>query len=101
MKIFEYQPCFLHLKMVLVDDWVSIGSCNFDHWNLRFNLEANVEAIDPQLTADVVASFERDFALSRQVDLDDWQARPLWRRVKQRIWGWLDRVVVNLLDRRD
>ena len=101
VKIFEYQPCFLHLKMVVVDDWVSIGSCNFDHWNLRFNLEANVEAIDPQLTADVVASFERDFALSRQVDLDDWQARPLWRRVKQRIWGWLDRVVVNLLDRRD
>lgn len=101
VRIFEYQPCFLHLKMVLVDDWVSIGSCNFDHWNLRFNLEANVEAIDPQLTADVVASFERDFALSRQVDLDDWQARPLWRRVKQRIWGWLDRVVVNLLDRRD
>ena len=100
VKIFEYQPCFLHLKMVVVDDWVSIGSCNFDHWNLRFNLEANVEAIDPQLTADVVASFERDFALSRQVDLDDWQARPLWRRVKQRIWGWLDRVVVNLLDRR-
>lgn len=101
VKIFEYQPCFLHLKMVVVDDWVSIGSCNFDHWNLRFNLEANVEAIDPQLTADVVASFERDFALSRQVDLDDWQARPLWRRVQQRIWGWLDRVVVNLLDRRD
>ncbi len=30
------QPCFLHLKMVLVDEWVSIGSCNFDHWNLRF-----------------------------------------------------------------
>lgn len=101
VKIFEYQPCFLHLKMVVVDDWVSIGSCNFDHWNLRFNLEANVEAIDPQLTADVVASFERDFALSRQVDLDDWQTRPLWRRVQQRIWGWLDRVVVNLLDRRD
>jgi len=40
VQIFEYQPCFLHLKMVLVDDWVSIGSCNFDHWNLRFNLEA-------------------------------------------------------------
>ena len=101
VKIFEYQPCFLHLKMVVVDDWVSIGSCNFDHWNLRFNLEANVEAIDPGLTADVVASFERDFAQSRQIDLDDWHARPLWRRVQQRIWGWLDRVVVNLLDRRN
>jgi cardiolipin synthase len=59
VKIFEYQPCFLHLKMVLIDDWVSIGSCNFDHWNLRFNLEANLEALDPGLTAAVAASFER------------------------------------------
>lgn len=101
VRIYEYQPCFLHLKMVLIDDWVSIGSCNFDHWNLRFNLEANIEALDPPLTAAVQASFERDFALSEVVDLSHWHARPLWRRVKQRLWGWLDRLVVNLLDRRD
>ena len=100
VKIFEYQPCFLHLKMVLVDDWVSIGSCNFDHWNLRFNLEANLEAIDSELTHAVASSFERDFALSQQVSLEAWRHRPLWRRVKQRVWGWVDRVVVNLLDRR-
>ncbi|CAG8866595.1 Major cardiolipin synthase ClsA [Pseudomonas fluorescens] len=101
VKIFEYQPCFLHLKMVLVDDWVSIGSCNFDHWNLRFNLEANLEALDPPLTAAVAASFERDFAQSLEVDLDHWHARPLWRRFKQRVWGVLDRMVVLLLDRRN
>ncbi|SEJ13324.1 phosphatidylserine/phosphatidylglycerophosphate/cardiolipin synthase family protein [Pseudomonas sp. NFR16] len=100
VKIFEYQPCFLHLKMVLVDDWVSIGSCNFDHWNLRFNLEANLEALDAQLTQDVVASFTRDFAVSSQISLEDWQSRPLWRRIKQRVWGWVDRLVVNALDRR-
>ena len=101
MRIFEYQPCFLHLKMVLVDDWVSVGSCNFDHWNLHFNLEANVEALDPPLTAAVLASFERDFALSQEVDLARWHARPFWRRLQQRLWGWLDRLVVNLLNRRD
>jgi phosphatidylserine/phosphatidylglycerophosphate/cardiolipin synthase-like enzyme len=100
VKIFEYQPCFLHLKMVLVDDWVSIGSCNFDHWNLRFNLEANLEAIDPGLTLAVTKSFERDFLVSAEVSLEDWRSRPLWRRVKQRLWGWVDRLVVNALDRR-
>ncbi|MEB0045867.1 MULTISPECIES: phosphatidylserine/phosphatidylglycerophosphate/cardiolipin synthase family protein [unclassified Pseudomonas] len=100
VKIFEYQPCFLHLKMVLIDDWVSIGSCNFDHWNLRFNLEANLEALDPGLTAAVVKSFETDFALSQEVSLEAWRRRPLWRRIKQRVWGWVDRLVVNLLDRR-
>ncbi|KPA88420.1 phospholipase D-like domain-containing protein [Pseudomonas asplenii] len=101
VRIFEYQPCFLHLKMVLVDDWVSIGSCNFDHWNLRFNLEANLEALDPSLTAAVKASFVADFDLSQPVSLADWKKRPLWRRVKQRVWGWIDRLVVNVLDRRN
>ena len=100
VKIFEYQPCFLHLKMVLVDDWTSIGSCNFDHWNLRFNLEANLEAVEPPLTAAVVQSFSNDFGQSKQITLELWKSRPLWKRVQQRLWGWMDRLVVNLLDRR-
>lgn len=99
VRIFEYQPRFLHLKMVLVDDWVSVGSCNFDHWNLSFNLDANVEALDPGLTQAVAASFIDDFANSREITLDDWRQRPWWRRTQQRLWGWLDRLAVNLLDR--
>ncbi|WP_333982574.1 phospholipase D-like domain-containing protein [Ectopseudomonas khazarica] len=99
VRIFEYQPRFLHLKMVLVDDWVSVGSCNFDHWNLRFNLDANVEALDPGFTQAVAACFIEDLAVSREITLDDWQQRPWWRRAQQRLWGWLDRLAVNLLDR--
>ncbi|WP_068829449.1 phospholipase D-like domain-containing protein [Pseudomonas sp. BMS12] len=100
VRIYEYQPRFLHLKMVLVDDWVSLGSCNFDHWNLRFNLEANLEALDPQLTEAVSTCFLNDFEQSREITLDDWQRRPLFKRIRQRLWGWLDRLAVNLLDRR-
>lgn len=99
VRIFEYQPRFLHLKMVLVDDWVSVGSCNFDHWNLHFNLDANVEALDPEFTQAVASSFIVDFSASREITLDDWHQRPLWRRMQQRLWGWLDRLAVNLLDR--
>ncbi|MFH7450978.1 phosphatidylserine/phosphatidylglycerophosphate/cardiolipin synthase family protein, partial [Pseudomonas syringae pv. tagetis] len=80
-----------------IDDWVCIGSCIFDHWNLRFNLEANLESLDPGLTGDVVASFDKDFALSAETTLADWKARPLWRRVKQREGGWIDGLVVNWL----
>ena len=100
VQIFEYQPRFLHLKMVLIDGWTSIGSCNFDHWNLRFNLEANLEAFDPALTQAVTASFIADFAQSQPISLQTWQSRPLWGRVKQRIWGWVDRLVVNFFGRR-
>jgi len=100
VRIFEYQPRFLHLKMVLVDDWVSVGSCNFDHWNLRWNLEANIEVLDPQFTAEVAESLIADFTASREITLEDWRAQPLLKRLYQRLWGGLDRAVVNLLDKR-
>ena len=99
VRIHEYQPHFLHLKMVLVDDWVSVGSCNFDHWNLRWNLEANLEALDPVFSAEVAASFERDFAQSLEIDLAQWHARPLGQRIYQRLWGQLDRLLINIFNR--
>ncbi|CAD5105974.1 putative cardiolipin synthase YwiE [Pseudomonas carbonaria] len=100
VRVYEYGPRFLHLKMVLVDDWVSVGSCNFDHWNLRFNLEANLEALDTGFTAEVATCLDADFASSREVTLEDWRSRPLLKRLKQYLWGWMDRLVVNLLYRR-
>ena len=66
---------------------------------LRYNLEANLEALDPELACALARSFEDDFAVSREIRLADWHARPLYQRASQRLWGWLDRVVVNLLDR--
>jgi phosphatidylserine/phosphatidylglycerophosphate/cardiolipin synthase-like enzyme len=99
VRIHEYQPHFLHLKLVLVDDWVSVGSCNFDHWNLRWNLEANLEAVDSQLSADVAKSFEHDFNQSLEIDLHQWHARPLYLRMYQRLWGLLDRLVINIFNR--
>jgi len=100
IRIFEYQPRFLHMKVALVDDWASVGSCNFDHWNLRFNLDANIEVLDADFTAAVADCLIADFAASREIDFTLWHGRSLWMRLHQRLWGWLDRVVVNFLDRR-
>ncbi len=100
IRIFEYQPRFLHMKVALVDDWASVGSCNFDHWNLRFNLDANIEILDADFTAAVADCLIADFAASREIDFTLWHGRSLWMRLHQRLWGWLDRVVVNFLDRR-
>lgn len=49
IRIFEYQPAFMHAKLYLCDNWCSIGSCNMDRWGLRWNLEANLESGDHAL----------------------------------------------------
>lgn len=101
VRIFEYQPRFLHSKAALCDQWVSIGSSNFDRWNGRWNLEANQAIDDAGFAAAARAMFERDFAAATEWHYAQWRARPWAMRLREYGWGrldyWLDAV---LRDRR-
>ncbi|MGM0825460.1 MAG: phospholipase D-like domain-containing protein [Pseudomonadota bacterium] len=96
VRIYEFQPTFIHAKFVLADDWVSIGSCNFDHWNLHWNLEANQEVDDPGLADEVRQLFERHFAASDEVDAARWAARPWTQRAREWVYGLLDAAMMRL-----
>ena len=96
VRIYEFQPTFIHAKFVLADNWVSIGSCNFDHWNLHWNLEANQEAMDERLACDVQAMFERNFSASKEVLAEEWAERPWTQRIFEWVFGTLDSVITRL-----
>lgn len=85
--IYEYQPSFTHAKLCLVDDWCTIGSCNFDHWSLRWNLEANQEVEDSRFAADVAALFQDNFAVSRRITREEWAQRPCWQAGRELAFG--------------
>ncbi len=86
VRIFEYQPRFFHAKSVLCDDWVAIGSSNFDRWNLRWNLEANQEIKDETLARQVKEMFEQDFSNSMEYTYENWQQRSWSLRILQWFW---------------
>jgi len=86
VRIFEFQPRFQHIKILLCDHWVSIGSSNFDRWNFRWNLEANQEINDADFASDVCRQFESDFSESTEILKYQWQQRPLGTKLK--IWFW-------------
>ncbi|QFT86098.1 Minor cardiolipin synthase ClsB [Halomonas sp. THAF12] len=90
VRIFEFQPSFIHAKFTLADDWVSLGSCNFDHWSLQWNLEANQEVEDPRLADEVAELFRRNFAASREIDAEAWARRPRLQRLREWLYGTLD-----------
>jgi phosphatidylserine/phosphatidylglycerophosphate/cardiolipin synthase-like enzyme len=91
VKIFEYQPRMLHAKMILCDDWVSIGSSNLDRWSFRWNLEANQEIADARVADAAAALFEGDFAASRVLSRRHWRQRAWLDRLREGIAGVLDR----------
>jgi phosphatidylserine/phosphatidylglycerophosphate/cardiolipin synthase-like enzyme len=93
VRIYEYQPAMLHAKVILCDDWVSVGSSNLDRWSLRWNLEANQEVADPGFANTVVALFERDFAVSRLISRRYWHRRARLDRLREDIAGIIDRYL--------
>ncbi len=96
VRIYEYQPRFLHAKVGLVDDWVSLGSCNLDHWNLRWNLEANIEVIEPELTAQVEQLITRDFEQCTEVTAENWARRPWHLKLKELVWALISQLVLKI-----
>lgn len=92
VRIFEYQPRFLHMKVLLVDDWVSIGSSNLDHWGFFWNLEANQEILDPEFAEATAAMLAKDFVDAVLINADEWLHRNLWQRWPEVLWGKVWRV---------
>jgi len=96
VRIFEYQPRFLHQKAVLCDNWVSLGSANLDRWNLRWNLEANQEVADAGFARAAQEMFERDFRDAVEFRLEEWKRRPWYARVLEYAWSvvamWAERL---------
>jgi phosphatidylserine/phosphatidylglycerophosphate/cardiolipin synthase-like enzyme len=97
VRIFEYQPRFLHAKIGVCDQWVSIGSCNLDHWNLRWNLEANQEVEEPGFTRQVCDTIASDFELCREITLEAWLERPWYRRALEFVWGFVNAIILRMV----
>lgn len=68
VRIFRYQPGFLHQKALLIDHDVSmLGSANLDNRSFRLNFEASLLTFDEGFNAQVANMLEEDFSRSREL----------------------------------
>ena len=95
VQIYEFQPRFLHAKMVLCDQWATVGSSNLDRWTLHWNLEANQAVTEPDVVADIEQLFVEDFAQSLAWTTDAWHRRGLRLRILERLIGGLANRLVQ------
>lgn len=89
VEIIEYGPSFLHAKVAIADDWVTVGSANIDPFSLLLAREANVVARSRPLAQALRARLEQEIERGgRAVELDRVEREPLWRRLATRA-AWL------------
>jgi cardiolipin synthase A/B len=63
VEVYQYMPSFLHAKVAVIDQAVTVGSSNIDPFSLMMSLEANVVAQDPALAKQLRQEIEA--AISR------------------------------------
>jgi cardiolipin synthase len=81
VRIFEFLPSMMHAKTLVADDgWSVIGSANMDERSMELNEENIVGIADEPFARAVAEGLERDFARSREVTLEEWRRRGVWRR---------------------
>jgi cardiolipin synthase len=79
VRLFRFQPGFLHQKAMLVDDDIAaVGTANLDNRSFRLNFEITLMIVDEEFGARIKDMFEQDFADSRMVEQGELDARPMW-----------------------
>lgn len=67
--VYQY-PAMTHLKVMICDDWATVGSANCDTLSMRINRELNLAFSDPAAVRDLADGvFRPDFRRSRRVRL--------------------------------
>ena len=86
IKMYEYGDGFLHQKVVLVDDAVSvIGTANFDNRSFRLNFEISIVIVDQLFHQEVEEMLIKDFAKSSLITDDQMARRSYVARIRSRV----------------
>jgi cardiolipin synthase len=86
VEVLLYEGGFLHAKTVVADGWVaSVGSGNWDIRSFSINYELNAMVYDAAVAAEIEAGYDRDRALCRRFDPDDYRAGPRLLRFRDSV----------------
>jgi cardiolipin synthase len=85
VKIYEYEAGINHAKVGLIDDeWLMVGSANFDVRSMRLNFELNTLIRDRDRAAELEAVLRHDFDIdSHRIVLEEFLRRPWSQRFKE------------------
>lgn len=93
--VWEFQPCRLHTKLIVLDDTVYLGSANFDMRSLYLNLELMLQVKDAALAERMREFVSHHVEASQRITPSLHKARAtLWNRIRWNL-GWL---LVSVVD---
>lgn len=94
VKVFEYEPGFIHSKMFLSDDNTAIvGTTNMDFRSFFLHFESGTIFYDGSILEAIKKDFSETFGSCHEVTYEEYKARPLG----QRFLAFLSKIVAVML----
>ena len=86
VEIYQYQKGFIHAKTVVSDGQLSvIGTANMDNRSFELNFEVNCVIYDSNTAEKMTDIFNQDLADSVQINAGDWEKRPLYKQLPEKL----------------
>jgi len=86
VKIYEYQPGFMHAKCVTVDtETASVGTCNFDIRGFQLNFEVNMMIYSRDDVLKLENEIKDMIGNSKKIDYDTFRKRWVGKTVRESI----------------
>lgn len=86
VKMYLYEAGMLHAKTMVVDDeFVSIGSTNFDFRSFEHNFEANMQIYSTAVNDEMAKIFQQDLKQCTRLYLSEWKKRPIAKKAGESI----------------
>lgn len=94
IRIYRYQPGFMHQKVILIDDDTAcISSMNLDNRSFRLNFEIGALSVDRAFAVDVERMLIEDFGKSLEVTREEYRRSPYLRRLAMHVARLFDPIL--------
>ncbi|MEN6487854.1 MAG: phospholipase D-like domain-containing protein [Smithella sp.] len=81
VRIYEYAGGILHAKLMILDDWMTVGSTNIDYISLFRNLEVEAVVDLPETKKVLENQFLNDMTQAEEIKIDDFPQYPRWKKI--------------------
>ena len=93
-NIYRYENGFIHSKTILVDEEVvSIGTCNFDYRSFYLNFEINLNIYNKDVANSFKTQYYKDIAISKKLKFADFKKRSIFTKVKESVFRLLSPIM--------
>ena len=93
-NIYRYENGFIHSKTILVDEEVvSIGTCNFDYRSFYLNFEINLNIYNKDVANSFKTQYYKDIAISKKLTFADFKKRSIFTKIKESVFRLLSPIM--------